>query len=439
MGLKTKIGRLLATFRPDENLKNGLEFLATNEFHKAREIFKIIIEKSNSLKSKKTALAGLAATHMSFHNCGAEKSSEAIQSLKYATSVLPNEEDFWLALGDCWLDVKVSDFDRGDECKKAFQKVIQLNQSSADAYYGLGMLNQHLGDMQDARVCYERALDLRPGHATAAFRLWLLEGEPEKIKRNLYDYYDKEKTKTIIEIQMDSNRPLTPLELEAIRKTQKYGTVIFRQGIPSASISDLKKQTVEFATKYEFKKNTSIPFEDAPDELRKKIDEVIQKEIFQKIMPKVSFWSEKGWQSMPNPAKWIQYFPPKTGRATPFHLDHPVVCQESDWTTFWVALTDSGPGVAPSLGICRIPLYEPIDCEEQNIGRINPVPISKIMDFFGDAMVRPSFRAGDVACFGRYMLHCTVFDEAMKQERLSFDFRYVTGPARFSGVFAQFY
>jgi hypothetical protein len=48
----------------------------------------------------------------------------------------------------------------------------------------------------------------------------------------------------------------------------------------------------------------------------------------------------------------------------------------------------------------------------------------------GGAMVSLTAGPGDVVTFGRHLLHHTIFDPQMNEERLSFDVRWKTGPSR---------
>jgi hypothetical protein len=158
--------------------------------------------------------------------------------------------------------------------------------------------------------------------------------------------------------------------------------------------------------------------------------------IFGRLLPLLSQWYARGWQPLPNPTRWVQYFPPRQdetrplGFGTSLHQDHAVHCQQSDWTTFWTGFSRCGPGIASTLRVLTVPLRNPIDPLDRYPRRINRVPAEWIEEFFGRAMVSPSINPGDVICFGRYMLHDTYFDRDMHQERISFDARWKTGPSR---------
>ena len=169
-------------------------------------------------------------------------------------------------------------------------------------------------------------------------------------------------------------------------------------------------------------------------------------------MPFISEWNESGWKPLRNSSWWIQYMPvldkniqilkkrgPRTplgeifdrpfGYANPLHQDHPVNCQFSDWSTFWIALDDCGPEIAPSIKVLTVPLRSPIDSLEEKLGRINSVKDNLLSIFFDKAMVKIKAAPGDIVVFGRYTLHQTFYDSKMESGRNSIDLRWVIGPS----------
>ena len=53
------------------------------------------------------------------------------------------------------------------EAEKEFQTILEKNENSADAYYGLGVIYENQGDMIKARSQWRRALRLQPNHPGA--------------------------------------------------------------------------------------------------------------------------------------------------------------------------------------------------------------------------------------------------------------------------------
>ncbi len=59
--------------------------------------------------------------------------------------------------------------DEGDQdgAKKEFESILQKNENSADAHYGLGVLYEMKGDMAKARSEWRKCLRIQPNHLRA--------------------------------------------------------------------------------------------------------------------------------------------------------------------------------------------------------------------------------------------------------------------------------
>ena len=403
------------------------DLLKINDFGPAREDF---------LKSIKTNLVKLAASEIQFHNCGSDFNQKAIDYCKNLVDIFPKEYLFWLALGDCWLDLPVDKFvENVSEPLEAFKNVVLLNPTCHDGWYGLGMVNQYIGSFNEAKNCFEKANEICPQDVSSRMRLWLLEKEGF-LKT---DHYEKLQCPENVIKEFNFNESLSLNELSELTKKS---AVIIRNFFKNVEFSKIRTLLVPLARDWNFKENnasnTSIAFNEIQTDIKDLIEEKLISQIMEDLHGLVSIWRNKGWEPFPNPAKWIQFYENDAhlnSRATPYHQDHPINSQKSDWTTFWVPITPSGINISSTLEVLDAYLSKPIDALEHKIGRINPIPIDLIDEFFKDAMIPINANPGDLVVFGRSMLHRTLNDPSMKFERLSLDFRYMTGPSRFGKFF----
>ena len=403
------------------------DLLKTNDFGPAREDF---------LKSIKTNLVKLAASEIQFHNMGNSFNQKAVDYCKNLVDIFPEECSFWLALGDCFLDLPVDSFDKNvSESLQAFKNVVRLDPTCHDGWYGLGMVNQYIGSFDEAKKCFEKAKEICPQDVSSRMRLWLLEKEGF-LKTDNYEKLQCPE-KAIKEFNFNESLPLNELP-ELTRKS----AVIIRNFFKNVSFSKIRSMLIPLARDWNFEdnkvSNVSISFNEIDIEIQNLIEKELISIIMKDLHGLVSIWKDRGWDPFPNPAKWIQFYKNDAylnSRATPFHQDHPIYSQKSDWTTFWIPLTPTGPDISSTLQVLDAYLSKPIDASEHNIGRINPIPISLIDEFFKDAMISINANPGDLVVFGRTMLHRTQNDPSMKFERLSLDFRYMTGPSRFEKFF----
>ena len=85
---------------------------------------------------------------------------EAIDALKRATTLAPDYEEAWFALG------KVDrDLGRTEEAKKCFGEVVRVNKKRADAWVQTADILASTGDDSGALDAYEKALRADPSNA----------------------------------------------------------------------------------------------------------------------------------------------------------------------------------------------------------------------------------------------------------------------------------
>jgi tetratricopeptide (TPR) repeat protein len=383
-------------------------------------------------------LVGSALFYLGFHRPGATARDPAVKYCRMLAREHPDSSAIALALGQRWLDAGAEEFGRSDEPLRCFSDALALQPDSAEAAYGLGMTHQHRGNAKEAAAAYYAVLRHDPGHVAARFRLWCLSREGHLAPDSCIEPYQAPGAH-VCEIAADAAAAAAGAathEVARIRAVQRAGTVIVRNAIGGERVAQIRELADRFAKSYDYRASSTIRFTDSPPPLQAALNAVVRTDLLGRLLPLFSAWYVRGWTPLPSPAWWIQYFPPPCATQAPFrsgtplHQDHPVHYQQSDWTTFWTALSPCGPGVASTLRVLSVPLRHPIDGFDNKLKRINPVAPERIVEFFGGAMVSLVAAPGDVVSFGRHMLHHTVFDPQMSAERLSFDVRWKTGPSR---------
>ncbi|MEK6757360.1 MAG: tetratricopeptide repeat protein [Bacteroidota bacterium] len=100
---------------------------------------------------------------------------QAHEEFVAAIDMDPNEPRAWQMCGEVLLSLQ-----RFDEAERYLHKALELNPLLTDAVVDFGYLFLKRGDYQRARECFERALQLEPGHSKA------LQGTRElKLTQNL--------------------------------------------------------------------------------------------------------------------------------------------------------------------------------------------------------------------------------------------------------------
>lgn len=429
-------------------MRNGIELLKSNQFGLAEKEFIKAYKKNKDIKNLIYALSANA----SFHNVSASI-DETMRLCKEISNECSMDRAFWNFYGRCWLDVAEKEF-CDNEAGECFTKAIELGKGKcADDWYGLGMVRQYQGRYADAVDCYLNAIECDSSNVESKFRLWSLHKEglvdSDFGIRPLKDNGD-----FLMEFDFDDIEKASSSQISMARKIKQFGTVVFRNVLRDKEfLASLRSEVSVFTEEYNYVSSLIAKYDDAPDSLKAKVEILINGEIFTKLLPLVSEYSEKGWQPFRNPSWWFQYMPvngnfknnqnekltSKTplgslssrpmGYATPMHQDHPVNCQFSDWQTFWMTLDSCGEGVAPTLRVLTVPLRSAIDSFEEGLGRINSVKASLISEYFDGAMAKINANPGDIVVFGRFMLHQTYYDLGMKNSRTSVDLRWVVGPS----------
>jgi hypothetical protein len=375
-----------------------------------------------------------ALFYFGFHHIGAAR-DRAMKRCRRLIRQFPDDPAMWLALGQRWLDQSAVEFEASDEPMHCFEEALRLKPNSAEAWYGAGMALQHRGQFAGAARAYHAVLDNDQSHVAARFRLWCMGKQGHVAPESSIQPY-RAPAESFREITLQQAETASAEEIERLRALHGAGTVIIREAVPRERIARIRELIIPFVKQYDYAKANTIALADAPADLKGAIDLVIRDDILGRLLPLFSYWSNRGWEPILSPYQWIQYFPPQQdskrplGFGTGLHQDHPVHSQQSDFTTFWTALSKCGPGIASTLRILSTPLRHPIDSLDHHLKRINRVPDEWITEFFAGAMVTVSADAGDIVTFGRYMLHHTFFDPQMTEERFSFDFRCKTGPSR---------
>lgn len=429
-------------------MRNGIELLKLNQFGLAENEFRQAYQQNKDIKN----LIYLLSANASFHNVAASI-DETMRLCKEISIDCTADRVFWNFYGRCWLDVAEKEF-HDNEAAECFAKAIELGKGKfADDWYGLGMVRQYQGRYEDAVDCYLTAIKCDSRNVESKFRLWSL------LKEGLIDSDFgieplKDNGDFLIEFDFDELKSVSSSEIRMARKIKEFGTVVFRNVIKDKEfLESLHSEATVFSEGYNYASSFIAKYDNAPDSLKTKVEILINEEIFRRLMPFVSEYSEKGWQPFRNPSWWIQHMPvkrnfknnehkkftPETplgsiverpmGYATPMHQDHPVNCQFSDWQTFWIALDSCGVGVAPTLRVLTVPLSSAIDPFEQGLGRINSVKAALISEYFDGAMAKITANQGDIVVFGRFMFHQTYYDLDMKNSRTSIDLRWVVGPS----------
>jgi tetratricopeptide (TPR) repeat protein len=428
-------------------LVNGINLLKFNQFGLAGEEFK----KSYYRDKDKKCLSYLLSVKAFAHNVAAGLDETMSLCQKVSNDFLL-DRTFWNFYGRCWLDV-AEEYFLAEEAEKCFTKAIELSKGTyADDWYGLGMVRQYQQRYKEAVECYLKSIKCDSSYVESQFRIWSLYKDGF-IDNRFGIGTLKMPGEYLIDFDFNKIDEISLAEVRVARRIKQSGVVVFRNVIKQDKfLSLLKEEILIYTAKYNYKKSFIAPYDDAPSELKKNVQKIIDKQILKKLLPLISEWSEKGWQPIRNPAWWLQYMPvleqesqilnehrPKmplgevlgrpSGYATPLHQDNPVNCQFSDWQTFWIALDECGPGIAPSMRVLTVPIRSAIDPLEEELGRINPVRANLISIFFDKAMVKIKAAPGDIVIFGRYMLHQTYYDCNMKSARNSIDLRFVTGPS----------
>lgn len=92
-----------------------------------------------------------------------EKFAEAVASFREAAELSPGDARVWNELGWALHHQSQGDYRQQDSLRNqsvaAFQKALELNRRLADAYYGLGVLHQEMGQRADAARYFRLALD----------------------------------------------------------------------------------------------------------------------------------------------------------------------------------------------------------------------------------------------------------------------------------------
>jgi hypothetical protein len=340
---------------------------------------------------------------------------------------IPNRAAPWLALGQRWLDAPANEVVASDEPLRCFQAALRAEPDCIESRYGLAMILQHRGRADEAAAAYRAVIEQDPGHVAARFRLWCLEKSGGPFSE-IGPY--RAPGDALLDIEIGN----AEIRREDLRKTQQHGSIVIRNSVPRDLIDVVRDLMLPFVRRYDYRKNSTIPYSASPPKLRAALDRLMRDVHLARLLPLLSQWHERGWTPLPNPTRWIQYFPPRPndrplGFGTSLHQDHAVHTQQSDWATFWTSFSPCGPGRASTLRVLTVPLRHPIDCSERS-HRINTVPFAWVEEFFGGAMVPLTINPGDVVSFGRHTLHDTHFDPNMTGERISFDVRWKTGPSR---------
>ncbi len=91
---------------------------------------------------------------------------------QYLYRVVSTTEDVNLLIDSRYLLGMIAiDEENLDEAKKEFEAILEKNENSADAHYGLGVIYERKGESAKARAMWRKALRLNPGHADALKKL----------------------------------------------------------------------------------------------------------------------------------------------------------------------------------------------------------------------------------------------------------------------------
>ncbi len=93
----------------------------------------------------------------------------AIEELEYLGNTAPDLEYIFTNLGLAY--IKIENY-KG--AKQAFQRAISQNNSDAIAYNHLGIINRMQGHFDEARLAYERAINIDPEYTQAHLNLGIL-------------------------------------------------------------------------------------------------------------------------------------------------------------------------------------------------------------------------------------------------------------------------
>ena len=79
--------------------------------------------------------------------------------------------------------VALGDLDRFDEALEILQEVIDKDASIIEAYDSLGYVHYKKGDLKNAKIQYQKMLELNPNHPKAKNALAIIEKELKTKKK----------------------------------------------------------------------------------------------------------------------------------------------------------------------------------------------------------------------------------------------------------------
>jgi hypothetical protein len=98
-------------------------------------------------------------------------------------TLFPQEAAAYIALAAAWLADR-----KATEGEKAARHAIELDPASADAHYVLGTALEMRRSKRAAQLEYDRAVELDPGHASAAERIWSSARGPAVVALGIVAY-----------------------------------------------------------------------------------------------------------------------------------------------------------------------------------------------------------------------------------------------------------
>lgn len=93
-------------------------------------------------------------------------SAEALEPLRKAAELEPNNPDYQQSLGLCWAELE-----KDDEAMTSFRRALSLDANHTAAYLQIGMLQLKAGVTEQAEGSFKKALSVDANYAPAYFRL----------------------------------------------------------------------------------------------------------------------------------------------------------------------------------------------------------------------------------------------------------------------------
>lgn len=412
-----------------KDYSNALYFLKICNYNAA-------LEASHQLyiKEKREEYLDLIFASLSFeHNVGASNNSNLFKYIDiYFDDILENKKLLlYIIRANFDLHVKFI------KPKKIIELInIYLNKygDNYEVYYYLGMINEFIGNYENAFIFYKKSNSLCDNFINANFRVWYLI-KTKKIKGHSDNYLlpvknlDKIKTISYLDLPKLNKNKLLKVQQETLIKIENvFDPRYFRKS---------KEDIINFLQTYNYYKQPICGYREAPEFIKSFLNKELINKYLMTILNTLSKKSKKGWVPYENPAWWLQNMEKKhksktrpLGIPTSPHQDNPVYSNSCEWYTFWVPFDKVGKGIAPTLAVLNHKgILLPLDTTFYTNNRINSVDRKFIFKYFEKNMTVVSANFGDVIVFGRNMLHWTHLDNDMKQSarRIGLDLRWFVG------------